>query len=319
MTEEDVLRVLEDRYSVYHPQVTSIVLNKKRGVWKVRLGHREYAMKHFRFETGFSIWLNELLARRGVSPSIRKTADGELFAIDNGVCFYLTKWMAGTITQNSSEYIRAVANFHKNAHIVGRHIGYIEPVYGPNTKEKWLRIYRKKLVMLEAWSKEAEGKSLKKALTSMISVGERMLGELDSMELGSYINKAIDQKTVVHWDMHRGNIIFFHSRPTVLDLDSATISFQVCDLHQVVSDLMEKMAVLPENLDRIVKEYFSVYPDSQNYQPIYFTVCRFPHYFWTMAERMVVYSGGINANPEQLCSLSLIEKRKSEHIQLWAR
>lgn len=319
MTEEDVLRVLEERYSFCTPQVSIIVLNSKRGVWKVRLEDREYAMKHFRFETGFSIWLNELLAKKGLSPNVLKTTEGELFAIDKGICFYLTNWVAGTITHDSREYIRAVADFHKKAQIAGHHLGSIEPMYGPRTKKEWLRIYRKKLMKLEAWSEEAEGKPLKKALALILSDGERMVDKLDSMELKPYMEKALGHKTVAHWDLHRGNILFTQSRPTVLDLDSAAISFQVCDLHQVLSDLMEKMAVMPENLDRTLKEYFAVYPDSEKYQHIYFVVCQFPHYFWTIAERMVVYSGGINADPGKLCNLSMTEQRKNEHIQLWVR
>jgi Ser/Thr protein kinase RdoA (MazF antagonist) len=147
---------------------------------------------------------------------------------------------------------------------------------------------------------------------------EQMIAALEALDLESYMEESLRLQTVVHWDLHRGNIIFTPKESLFIDLDGASISFQVCDLHQVISELFDKMALRPERLQRMLEVYFEIFPHARNYKQIYFTVCQFPHYFWTIAERLAVLDGNVNLGSTKLCEIFSIEQRKVALIKQWS-
>lgn len=308
--EHRIVRLVENRYGIRISEVDNIVSNNRRSVWKVEADDRLYALKHARILSDFSLRINHYLGHKGISSRVVRTSDGALWFDEDGIRYCLTRWIDGRMTSNPIAYIRAVASFHRTARLPD----FPEAVYGPSSTEQWLRIYRKKIKKLHDWSRITDHRRMKKAFVQALDVAERMANDLRLMELESYVAYSLRSHTVVHWDLHRGNIIYRGGKPYILDLDNAEISMQVCDFHQVLSDLMEAMNVSSGDIRGLLKEYFAVYTRAADYRRIYLTVCRFPHYFWTIAERFAVYGGAEDTVAEKLLHIAAMERRKQKLI-----
>lgn len=315
MTESDILDVVEEYYSFTPSSVQSIVSNERKGVWKVKDGRNQYAVKHFRGDSIYSILVADFLGQKRISPKLVKTKANEPFVSQKGANFFITRWMDGQMAVSPQHYIDAVALFHKNAQ--GPKLAE-NARHGPLTLERWLRMYEKRHEKLEKWSMQTETGQLQSACTRMLKLMEQVIHKLNTMETSGYIEYTASRGTLVHWDLHRGNILFDrNNHPYILDLDSVENSFQVCDLHQVLSDAMEKMGESPDQVPLLLNRYFYIYRDVECFRPVYDVVCCFPHYFWNAAERSMVYDGGLNANAERLCHISGLEWEKKDAIELF--
>lgn len=310
--------MLLKHYPLRAPQIECIVEYPKRGVWKVSTEDGDYGFKYFQTNSGFSVILQDWLQTKKLSPRVLRTNSDELYIMENEKCCFVSQWRDGVVTEKAKQYMKAVADFHSVAQGQFYNLAEKHALYGPRTKGAWMHIYLKKLGKLVLWSKEAESIQLKKAFSGIVLMCEQMIAELGALDLDSYIEESLRRQTVVHWDLHRGNIIFTPKESLIIDLDGASISFQVCDLHQVISDLFDIMALQPERLHRMLDVYFARFPHARSYKQIYFTVCQFPHYFWTIAERLVVLDGNVNLDSARLCEIFSIEQRKLALIKQWS-
>ncbi|WP_174812670.1 phosphotransferase [Paenibacillus cellulosilyticus] len=291
-----------------------IVRRSNRGVWKLHDGRDTFALKIL--NGTFPILLQHNLGSMRVAPEVIRTRSDMLhFHIANSNQYgYLARWIQGTVTLDPYCYIRSVARFHQAARWT-----YETPTqeaYGPSTPKQWFAIYERKLMKLRRWASNPPALELGRTFQHALELANTALVQLQSLNSELYINESVRRGTITHFDLHRGNVICWGSEARIVDFDSSQISLQVCDLHQVISDMQDKMSLSPDRIGDVLNEYFLIHPEARSHEALYRGVCRFPHWFVTIAERAEVAADSIRRNLFLHTLPVILEAEKKKMIYL---
>lgn len=270
------------RRSSWHAEC--IVSNDRRAVWKLQDHKEQLVLKYFRTNSALGVNLQQSLGLKQLAPEVIPLKNGSLSLRQDRYCLYVSRWIPGKVTTDPQLYMKTVAQFHREAM-------WSMPIeraaYGPLTKKEWFLIYENRLKKLAEWSACAETREQEVAFNGAIQLGRKALEILYALPVEEYLLHCKSTGTVTHFDFHRGNVLVDSSRSYVIDFDTVQIAPQVCDLHQVIPDLMDKMSVSPEQIGDLLHLYFQEHAAAQKYEDIYTAVCLFPLRFWKVAEHAV--------------------------------